>query len=71
VGKSPIDRHFHSPTAKVNILHAKYASFWRGRVVIDLGFDVDGENGAKAVFIPAMLLNGLRRSINTIPILNI
>jgi len=35
------------------------------------GEAVVGANGANAVLIAAMFLNGLRRSIKTIPILNI
>lgn len=48
VGKSPIDRHFHSPSASVSRLHTRYAIFWRGSVPNDLGDEDAGAKGAKA-----------------------
>jgi len=72
VGRSPIERHFHNPTPNVSTLHKKYKTFCRGSVVIDLGLEaVEGANCAKASLIPAIFLNGERRSMNTIPMLNI
>jgi hypothetical protein len=51
-----------------------YTTFCSGSVVIDLadeGEAVVGANGANAVLIAAIFLNGVKRSMNTIPILNI
>lgn len=52
-------------------MHAIYAIFWRGRTFSDLTLAVVGANGANAAFIPAIFLKGERRSMNTIPMLNI
>lgn len=54
VGKSPIDRHFHSPNASVSTLQRKYTNFCRASVVRALGSGAcflpagTGANGAKA-----------------------
>jgi len=71
VGNSPIDLHFHNPSASVRRLARIYTNFWSGKTERDLGEEGDGANGAKAVLIAATLLNGLISSMNTIPMLNI
>lgn len=55
----------------------RYTNFCRGRVESDFGSEADlgaldgiGAKGAKAEFMAAKFLNGLERSMNTIPILN-
>jgi len=69
VGNNPMLRHFHNPTASVNRLHKVYTNFCNGRVVIDFADAVVGANGANAVLIAAIFLNGLMSSMNTMPIL--
>jgi hypothetical protein len=49
VGRRPIERHFHSPTANVSKLHATYASFWSGSVSNEFAFEDVGAKGAKAI----------------------
>jgi len=71
VGNNPMLRHFHNPTASVNRLHSRYTTFCSGRVMIDFAEAVVGANGANAELMVAMFLNGLIRSMNTMPILNI
>ena len=58
VGSSPIDRHFHSPSARVRRLHTKYAIFCSGRVDRDFGDDDAGAKGANAEY------RGAKRLVN-------
>ena len=48
VGKIPMLRHFHNPTASVNRLHKIYTTFCSGRVIREWADAVVGANGANA-----------------------
>ena len=45
VGRRPIDRHFHSPTNSVSILHATYTTFCKPSVFNVVALDDVGTNG--------------------------
>ena len=46
VGSRPIDRHFHSPTDSVSILHATYTNFCKPSVFNAVALDDVGASGA-------------------------